>query len=1579
MKEKYIHIILLILIFTFPGALITLRAQSPTLDLKIEIKDETYNQKMANAEVVIYKNGAPYKKLTTDDKGRLFVQVPLGVDYKVEFKKNGYVTKHIIIDTKNIPSEDASYGFEYPMEVNLFEDIPEIDFSILQKPVAILKFDNKTGFFEYDKDYTNSILKQLEELKKAYQEKMKALAEQRKKMEAEYNAAINAGNKAFNEKKYAEAKAQFEKALSIKPNEIYPANKIKEIEELLKQMAEKDRQYNDLIQQADQLAQNEKYPEAIQLYKQALAIKPGETYPQNRIKELDELIKNKEKIEKQYNDLIAKADNQFKAQDYENARANYEEASKLKPSEKYPQDRIAEINKILVELSAKEEQYKNAIQKGDDLYKQQKFEEAIKAYQEALTIKPNETYPQNQIQLAQAQLNERKEKQKQYESLIAEADKLFNNKQLIQAKSVYKQALNVLPNEKYPAEQIALIDKTLAETEEINKKYDLAVKEADAAFSSKNYQLAKQKYEEALQLKPNESYPQQQLQKIEQILAEENKRNQEYNQWIAKADEAFGKQSWDEAKKYYEESLKIKDDPYPKNKIQEIENIKKQKLAEEAEKQKIEEQYKKIIAQADMYLGQKSYEAAKAKYNEALGLKPQESYPKEKIEEIDAILAKLAKEQEEILLKAEKEKQQKAEYEALIASGDNKIKSGDYQGAKSDFLKALEIFPNENYPQLRLKYIEEQLAKKAKEDSLAAEAERKKQEYYEALIKKADADFDAGQYDKAKENYVMASMVKPDEEYPKQRLKEIEKILLEKTLAEEKEKQNEQLKQQKEKEYKDWLAKGEKFLGLKDYQEALNAFTKASEIKPEENYPKERIAYINDLLSELNRAKEEQDRINKEYSELISKADMAFNQQKYQEALEMYQQASNLKPQEIYPIEKIKEINKILEELAFKQKQKMEDSLKMAELRRQYDEIIQQADLSFNNQNYDLARKQYLQASSILPNETYPRDRINEIDNILKQHAQKVSDSLELAEKRMRYNEIIRLADISMSQKLYQNALKKYQEALELLPGESYPQKQIDKINLLLSRQNNTNDEDNNAIRVSVTKDKENELDNMFAQMWNARDKSKVEEMEKKIENLYKQYEERAQKANNKIDENYYLIQQMEKSIEERNNRLNQIHQDNFKKMQEFEQYLANLDQRLRQKEEENIQAKYRQQQELEKNFEDFARKKEKEYQHNTGEFYQEIKIYGEKQQLWAQNADQIRLANQERLKDLEQYQQEMIKRGNEKCVEKLQQHQQMIQELDEQHAKLLAASEEKRLQNLENIQQLQQHLEELDRQKRANDIVKWQQTQKKIEEWQATLQQYQQNQETNIERNRRQIRQLEENIAIRASKGDQLHQKNVQNQQLFEQALIRMQQERDEYYSRKQQLAYRDLQDKMKGWETARQERAEMFMYRNVSNLQKYEEMLAKTHENYVNKHNQRREKYYQDIKEIAEQMEKYKAKKDKEYELKLKEIERKTREYEEFQHNLAELSYAKIKNYKMDYYRGEPKPKTSELSGKYPQGVVEEVKPFENGTILRRIVTNGSQVDVYEKIYYKWGGVYYTKNGRHITQAIWDAETLK
>lgn len=108
-------------------------------------------------------------------------------------------------------------------------------------------------------------------------------------------------------------------------------------------------------------------------------------------------------------------------------------------------------------------------------------------------------------------------------------------------------------------------------------------------------------------------------------------------------------------------------------------------------------------------------------------------------------------------------------------------------------------------------------------------------------------------------------------------------------------------------------------------------------------------------------------KLQKEYEKAISNADTLFNQEDYSDAEINYAKALKLKPEENYPAQRINEIKVIME-------QKMVDD--------NYSEELGIAESLFNGQNYNEAKHAFIRANKIKPDEQYPIDMINKIQEL---------------------------------------------------------------------------------------------------------------------------------------------------------------------------------------------------------------------------------------------------------------------------------------------------------------------------------------------------------------------------------------------------------------------------------------------------------------------------------------------------------------------------------------------------------------------------------------------------------------------
>ncbi|WP_372754611.1 hypothetical protein, partial [Labilibaculum sp.] len=637
---------------------------------------------------------------------------------------------------------------------------------------------------------------------------------------------------------------------------------------------------------------------------------------------------------------------QFASGDYSTAKNSYSDALSLKGDEVYPQTQIEKINDILAQQQAEADEaarlaaeqkaladkYASIISLADSQFASKEYEQAKTAYGNALRLKADEVYPKAQIEkidelLAnlekQAEIEarlaaEQKALDDKYALILAEGDAQFKAEEYQSAKMTYLDALELKSNEIYPKNQIQIINDLLAEQAHVaqeqarlaaqnqilNEKYKAFIVLADSQFSSETYELAKNNYELALDIKEEEPYPKNQIQKIDEILkaikakAEENARIAEamqesersYRNHIDLGDGFFKSKKWQSAMQEYQMALQAKPgELYPSNQIEEIKRILDEIERLEKEKSTLQYQYAALITEADEFMSQEDYDSAASKYQGALDLKPEESYPKNQLKRIEVL-----RERQEIADRKQKEIDQK--YAKEIEDGEKYLKEEQFSVARHHFQTALTIKPGEEYPQEKLDEIAERIAalKSAEENDLAnnpANFEKKlsiaREREYADMIASGDDAFKVSHFSVAKVMFERA-LVLFEREYPKKKLKEIEKLIREgKDLS-------------LSKEYHQLIARADAALTKENYSVAKFYYQKAKNLNPSEAYPEKQMQKIEDLINSIKDQK-----IDAEYKGLIDQADQAYDKGNYTVARFYYRKAKLLKSEESYPNERL--------------------------------------------------------------------------------------------------------------------------------------------------------------------------------------------------------------------------------------------------------------------------------------------------------------------------------------------------------------------------------------------------------------------------------------------------------------------------------------------------------------------------------------------------------------------------------------------------------------------------------------------------------------------------------------------------
>jgi hypothetical protein len=337
--------------------------------LTLKAGDKIATAKLANAEQLLAKVNA--------DKAKL----------EAEF-------------TRLLAAGDANVtGLKYPEAITNFKDALKIK---PNDPVAASKLSA-----------TEKLLTLFLAEKQRKEAELKILADKQTK----YNETIARADQLFAGKSLTDAKDQYREAIRIFEQEKYPKDRIASIDSILAQQA-KDKiaaqklaeqqqklqgegSYLKNIQTADANFAKSLWTVAIFYYQEALKFKAGDKYAIDKVENCNKMIDSNITAARmqEYTANLKHADDDLQAKKFSSARFYYRKASEILPWENYPKGQLAVVEKLVssTDVNGIEAQYYDAVKKAEDAVVQKNFAVARFYFQKAISLKPDEEYPKQQL------------------------------------------------------------------------------------------------------------------------------------------------------------------------------------------------------------------------------------------------------------------------------------------------------------------------------------------------------------------------------------------------------------------------------------------------------------------------------------------------------------------------------------------------------------------------------------------------------------------------------------------------------------------------------------------------------------------------------------------------------------------------------------------------------------------------------------------------------------------------------------------------------------------------------------------------------------------------------------------------------------------------------------------------------------------------------------------------------------------------------------------------------------------------------------------------------------------------------
>jgi len=172
---------------------------------------------ISDVTIEVKKDGESFKLFSSDMVGQFDFNLELDFKYEIYFSKKEYVTKWVIIDTKNIPEEDKEGGFAAKIDMSLFKKRKNLDASILERPIGIMHY-----FFE--ENNLNWVMSHTEKIRGLVKESQ-LLADSLNK--PEFDKLMGKGDMAAKKGNKKKAKKFYQKAKALIPSSVLIDEKLK--------------------------------------------------------------------------------------------------------------------------------------------------------------------------------------------------------------------------------------------------------------------------------------------------------------------------------------------------------------------------------------------------------------------------------------------------------------------------------------------------------------------------------------------------------------------------------------------------------------------------------------------------------------------------------------------------------------------------------------------------------------------------------------------------------------------------------------------------------------------------------------------------------------------------------------------------------------------------------------------------------------------------------------------------------------------------------------------------------------------------------------------------------------------------------------------------------------------------------------------------------------------------------------------------------------------------------------------------------------------------------------------------------
>ena len=216
------------------------------------------------------------------------------------------------------------------------------------------------------------------------------------------------------------------------------------------------------IQRGDSLRLLRQFQQAALSYQNALAYLPGDAYADSMASVVEEEYRDltSANLVRQY---VRNGQKLIADENYPEAKKAFEEALRLRPGDTWVEQQLASLNVLIENADEDERRFQYLLAQGDGFFEAGNFETALLRYEEAQSIREDDEYVLEQIQRAgdsvQVAQSQEELRKNLYDNHIAKADSFLAGFEFEDAITHYQLALKQRPEDAYALDQVMSVQK----------------------------------------------------------------------------------------------------------------------------------------------------------------------------------------------------------------------------------------------------------------------------------------------------------------------------------------------------------------------------------------------------------------------------------------------------------------------------------------------------------------------------------------------------------------------------------------------------------------------------------------------------------------------------------------------------------------------------------------------------------------------------------------------------------------------------------------------------------------------------------------------------------------------------------------------------------------------------------------------------------------------------------------------------------------------------------------------------------------------------------------------------------------